>query len=128
MQLMALRHSEMAGELATLRVMVPFVADSALGRSPGEIFHVEVVDELVAEFQRLDERCSQLERPPWGFATCSYDHHYRTPVLEEANWSFHMCAQDVQNTRMANSKVNSLQYYDYNISEYISYKMTPESE
>jgi hypothetical protein len=64
MQLMALRHSEMAGELATLRVTVPFVADSALGRSPGEIFRVEVVDELVAEFQRLDERCSQLERPP----------------------------------------------------------------
>jgi hypothetical protein len=54
----------MAGELATLRVTVPFVADSALGRSPSEIFCVEVVDELVAEFQRPDERCSQLERPP----------------------------------------------------------------
>jgi hypothetical protein len=35
---------------------------SVLGRSPNENFHVEVVDELVAEFQRLEERISWLER------------------------------------------------------------------
>jgi hypothetical protein len=51
-----------------------------------------------------------------------------TPILKEVNRSFHVCAQDVQITHMANSKVNSSQCYDYNISEYISYKMTLGSE
>jgi hypothetical protein len=45
-----------------------------------------------------------------------------TPVPKEANRSFHICAQDVQITHMANSKVNSSQCYDYSIIEYISYK------
>jgi hypothetical protein len=42
--------------------------------------------------------------------------HYHTVVLKEANRNFHMCAQDVQITRTTNSKVNSLQCYDYNIN------------
>jgi hypothetical protein len=37
-----------------------------------------------------------------------------TPVLKEVNRSFYMCAQDVQIKRMANTKVNSSQCYDYN--------------
>jgi uncharacterized protein YjhX (UPF0386 family) len=45
----------------------------------------------------------------------SSDTTYHTPVLKEENQSFHMCAQDVQITRVANSKVNSSQCYDYNI-------------
>jgi hypothetical protein len=35
-----------------------------------------------------------------------------TPVLKEANRSFHTCAQDLQITRMTNSKVNNSQCYD----------------
>jgi hypothetical protein len=62
-QLAALRHTEMAGELATNWVKVSSAAESVLGRSPDEIFHIEVVGELVAEFQRLEERCLRLERP-----------------------------------------------------------------
>jgi hypothetical protein len=39
-----------------------------------------------------------------------------TPIPKEVNRSFHMCVQDVQITRTANSKVNSSQYYYYCIS------------
>jgi hypothetical protein len=38
----------MVGELATLRTVVSSTAESALGHSLDEIFHVEVVGELVA--------------------------------------------------------------------------------
>jgi hypothetical protein len=37
-----------------------------------------------------------------------------SPVSKEVNRSFHTCAQDIQITRMTNSKVNNLQCYDYN--------------
>jgi hypothetical protein len=46
----------------------------------------------------------------WPCALC------HTPVLKEVNRSFHTCAQDVQITRMGNSKVNNSQCYDYNIT------------
>jgi hypothetical protein len=58
----ALRHTEMAGEFSALRVAVSFVVESVLGRSPNNTFHVEVVGELVAKFQKLEEQCSRLER------------------------------------------------------------------
>jgi hypothetical protein len=64
MQLVALDHTEMTGELAAFRAAVFFATESALGRSPNEIFYVEVVGELVAEFLRLEEWCSRLEWPP----------------------------------------------------------------
>jgi hypothetical protein len=48
---------------------------------------------------------------------------YHTPIPKEVNRSFHTCAQDVQITRTTNSKVNNSQCYDYNITEYSSYKM-----
>jgi uncharacterized protein CbrC (UPF0167 family) len=35
----------------------------ALGHSPNDTFRVEVVGELIAEFQKLEERCSQFEWP-----------------------------------------------------------------
>jgi hypothetical protein len=35
--------------------------DSVLGRSPNDTFHVEVLDELPAEFHKLEERHSWLE-------------------------------------------------------------------
>jgi hypothetical protein len=53
----------MLRELAVLWVVVSSAAELVLGCSPNEIFRVEVMDELVAEFQRLDELCSRLERP-----------------------------------------------------------------
>jgi hypothetical protein len=46
----ALRHTEMAGELAAFWVVVSTVAESVLGCSPSNTAHVEVVGELVAEF------------------------------------------------------------------------------
>jgi hypothetical protein len=63
MWLVALLHIEMAGELATIQVAVSSIMKSALGRSPNEIFCMEVVGELVAEFQRMEERRSRLEQP-----------------------------------------------------------------
>jgi hypothetical protein len=63
MRLATLRYTEMARELAMLWSVVSSVVESTLGRSPNEIFHVEVVGELIAEFQRLEEQRSWLERP-----------------------------------------------------------------
>jgi hypothetical protein len=55
MWVFALRHTEMAGELATLRVAMTSTAEFVLGCSPKDTFQVEVVNELIAEFQRQDE-------------------------------------------------------------------------
>jgi hypothetical protein len=57
----ALHHTKMSRELAALWAAVSSAAESALARSPDEIFRVEVVGELVAGFQKLEERCSWLE-------------------------------------------------------------------
>jgi hypothetical protein len=51
----------MAEELATFQAAVSSTVESVLERSPNEIFHMEVVDELVSKFQRLEERLSRLE-------------------------------------------------------------------
>jgi hypothetical protein len=63
MRIAALCHTEMARELAMLRAMVSSAVELALGRSPDATFWVEVVGELVAEFQKLEEWCSRLEQP-----------------------------------------------------------------
>jgi hypothetical protein len=44
-----------------LRAAAFCATESMLGRSPNEIFHMQVVGELVAKFQRLEERHSRLE-------------------------------------------------------------------
>jgi hypothetical protein len=62
MWLAALRHTEMVEELAALRAAVSSATQSVLGRSPNNTFHMEVVGELVTEFQKMEERCSRLER------------------------------------------------------------------
>jgi hypothetical protein len=49
-QIATLRHTEMAGELATLWAIVSSAIELALALSPDEIFWVFVVGELVAEF------------------------------------------------------------------------------
>jgi hypothetical protein len=63
MRLAALRHIGMAGELAALWATVPSTAESVIRRSPNDTFRVEVVSELVAEFHKLEERRTRLERP-----------------------------------------------------------------
>jgi hypothetical protein len=63
MQASAIRHIEMAGELATLQTAVSSAAESVLGRSPSDTFRVEVVGELVIEFKKMKVWRSRLERP-----------------------------------------------------------------
>jgi hypothetical protein len=50
MRLAALRHIEMAGELATFRVAVSFAVESVLKHSCGNTTCKKVVGELIAEF------------------------------------------------------------------------------
>jgi hypothetical protein len=50
MQSAAIRHTEMAEQLATLRAAVSSVTQSVLRHSPSDTFWVEVVDEVVTEF------------------------------------------------------------------------------
>jgi urease accessory protein UreF len=63
MRLAALHHTEMDRALATLQTVVFSTIESALGNSPNEIFRVDVAGELVAKFQRLQQRRLRLERP-----------------------------------------------------------------
>jgi hypothetical protein len=63
MWIVALHHIKMVGELAMLWAAVSSVVEVTLGHSPNETFRVEVLGELVAKFQRLEERCSCLEQP-----------------------------------------------------------------
>jgi hypothetical protein len=63
MQVVALQHAKEIGEFATLREAVSSTAEFVLGRSPNETFRVEVMDELVAEFWRLEWLRSRLEHP-----------------------------------------------------------------
>jgi hypothetical protein len=53
----------MAEELAALRASVSTTVELVPGRSPNNTFHVEVVRELVTEFQKMEDRRSWLERP-----------------------------------------------------------------
>jgi hypothetical protein len=59
----ALCHAEVVRELAMLQAAVSSVVKLVLGHSPDETLQVEDMDELVAEFQRLEELFSRLERP-----------------------------------------------------------------
>jgi hypothetical protein len=70
MRIAALRHTEMAEEFAILQAVVSSAVEFTLGQSPDETFQVEVVDELVTKFLKLEERCSQLERP--GMRICDF--------------------------------------------------------
>jgi hypothetical protein len=62
MRIAALHHTEMVEELAMLWMTVSSTVEFVLGRSLDETFRVEVVDELVAKFWKLEEWCSRLER------------------------------------------------------------------
>jgi hypothetical protein len=58
---------------------VSSAAKSVLGRSPSDIFRVAVVGELAAEFQKMEERRTRLERPAVRICTCSLCHHLVRP-------------------------------------------------
>jgi hypothetical protein len=62
MQLATLRHTEMAGELAAFLVAVSSATELVLRCSPSDTSRVEVEGELATEFQKVKDRCSQLER------------------------------------------------------------------
>jgi hypothetical protein len=74
----------------------------------------------------MSDISSSLQRPlvpPESIGTCALTLSHEmnllrchTPVPKEVNRSLHMCAQDVQITCTANSKVNNSQCYDYNIN------------
>jgi hypothetical protein len=66
MQIAALRHTEMVGELVMLQVTVSSAMEFALGRSLDETLRVKVVDELVIEIQKLEEWRLCLEQPGTG--------------------------------------------------------------
>jgi hypothetical protein len=53
MRIASLRHTEMVRELSTLQSTVTSIVEFVLGRSPDETIQVEVVDELVAKFRKL---------------------------------------------------------------------------
>jgi hypothetical protein len=63
MRFATLRNTEMAGELVVLHATVSSAAESMLGHSPSDTFCVEVLGELAAEFQKMEDRCSRLEWP-----------------------------------------------------------------
>jgi hypothetical protein len=52
----------MARELAALWVVVSSAVDSELGCSPNGTLCVDIMGELVTEFQKLEEQTSRLER------------------------------------------------------------------
>jgi hypothetical protein len=63
MQLATVCHTKMDGEHAALRVAVSFAVKSVLGRSLRDIFRVEVMGELAAKFQKMEDRRSWLQWP-----------------------------------------------------------------
>jgi hypothetical protein len=46
----------MVGELAASQVAVSSASESELGRSPRDTFRAEVVGELAAEFQKVEDQ------------------------------------------------------------------------
>jgi hypothetical protein len=59
----AIHHIEMARELVALRATVTSATELVLGRPPDETVWVEIMDELVAQFQKLEDQYSWLELP-----------------------------------------------------------------
>jgi hypothetical protein len=51
----------MAGQFATLQVLVSFTAQSMLGRSPTEAFRLDVLEEMLTEFQEQAEQRHRLK-------------------------------------------------------------------
>jgi hypothetical protein len=69
--LAAVCHTAMDGELTTFQAVVSSVAELVHRRSPSNTSHAEVVGELAIKYQKMEDRCSRLERPTM---TCSLGH------------------------------------------------------
>jgi hypothetical protein len=63
MRLAQLHQTEVAREFAALQTVVSSTTESLLGCLPGGTFRVEVVAKLTTEFQKMEDRCSWVERP-----------------------------------------------------------------
>jgi hypothetical protein len=63
MRLAALHHTEITRELSAFRGAVSSAVELVLGRSPDGTSRVEVVGELVAKFQMVEDWHSQLDWP-----------------------------------------------------------------
>jgi hypothetical protein len=57
----ALHHTKIARELTMLRVAVSSAVELVVVRPPNEASGMDVTNELVAEFQKLEELCSRLK-------------------------------------------------------------------
>jgi hypothetical protein len=58
MRAAALHHAKITKEPTALRLAISSTVKLVLGRSPNETFWVEIMDELVAKFRRLEKLCS----------------------------------------------------------------------
>jgi hypothetical protein len=67
MQIPTLHHTEIAEQLAVLREVVSSTTEFMNRHSPTKVLQVEVVDELVAVFQKQEEWHSCLEKPGMRF-------------------------------------------------------------
>jgi hypothetical protein len=70
MRLAAFLHTKMAKELVMLRATVSSTIESVLGRSPNDAFCVEVVGELDAELQKIEDRRTRLEQHAARICDC----------------------------------------------------------
>jgi hypothetical protein len=61
MRATALRHTGVVEEFTMLQAAVSTTAELVLGRSLDETSRVEIMNELTAKFQKLEELCSRLE-------------------------------------------------------------------
>jgi hypothetical protein len=78
----ALHHTGMVGELAALQVAISSIVELVLRCSPNETSRVEVMNELVAKFQRWEELCSRLDGP--GARICDM---LLGPPPSQARWA-----------------------------------------
>jgi hypothetical protein len=82
MRAAALHHAEVAEELTALRAAVSSVTELVLGGSPGETSCVEVMNEVTANFQELEELWSLLRGP--GARICIL---LLGPSPDQARWA-----------------------------------------
>jgi hypothetical protein len=68
-----------------LQATVSSAAELVFGRSPGEATHVEVMNELTAKFQKLEELCSWLEGPSMRICSLLLE-----PPPGQACWADHL--------------------------------------
>jgi hypothetical protein len=62
MPMVVVHHAEVAQQFTELWVAASSAMEFVLKRSPTEAFRVDVVDQLVSEFRKQEERCSCLEK------------------------------------------------------------------